>query len=103
MALTKWTPTTDLLMLRRMGKLIEELAELQVVASRCIIQGIDGVDPSSGKVNRQRLHEELADVMAQCICTMEMLDLDSPLIDERVNSKIEQMYEWEEMFTGELS
>lgn len=34
MALKKWTPTTDLMMLRRMGKLGEELGELQAVAAR---------------------------------------------------------------------
>lgn len=33
---SKWIPTTDLMMLRRMGKLTEELGELQAVAARCI-------------------------------------------------------------------
>jgi len=98
--LTKWTPTTDLMMLRRMGKLIEELGELSNVAARCIIQGIDEVDPGTGKVNRQRLHDELADVLAQVHCTIETLGLSSTGIAERRNDKIAQMAEWEAMFAS---
>jgi hypothetical protein len=51
--LSKWVPTTDPMTLRRMGKLTEELGELQSVAARVVIQGIDETDPSSGKVNRR--------------------------------------------------
>jgi NTP pyrophosphatase (non-canonical NTP hydrolase) len=98
MALTKWTPTTDLMMLRRMGKLQEELAELANVAARCIIQGIDEVDPGSGKVNRTRLENEIADVLAQCRCTIDALGLDDDHIAERTREKREQMAEWEAMF-----
>jgi NTP pyrophosphatase (non-canonical NTP hydrolase) len=101
MALTKWTPTTNLMMLRRMGKLQEELGELSVVASRCIIQGIDEIDPGSGRVNRDRLHDELADVIAQCFVTILLLELDVTYIDERVYKKVGQMKEWEAMFKGE--
>ncbi len=96
--LTKWTPTTDLMMLRRMGKLIEELGELSNVAARCIIQGIDEVDPGTGKVNRLRLEHELADVMAQCSVTMNTLQLDVSSINARTLDKIGQMDEWELMF-----
>ena len=98
MALTKWTPTTDLMMLRRMGKLGEELAELSNVASRCIIQGIDEVDPGSGVVNRLRLEREIADVIAQCEVTIEKLRLDDLMIAERILDKKGQMAEWEAMF-----
>lgn len=96
--LTKWIPTTDLMMLRRMGKLGEELAELSVVTNRCIIQGIDEVDPGSGIVNRERLMKELADVMAQCIVTIERLGLDQAFIKARTEDKLDQMAEWEAMF-----
>lgn len=96
--LTKWTPTTDLMMLRRMGKLQEELAELASVAARCIIQGIDEVDPGSGKVNRQRLIDELADVQAQISCTVQALDLDRNYMARRTAEKTRQMLVWESMF-----
>lgn len=100
--MTKWTPTTDLLMLRRMGKLTEECAELINVAARCIIQGIDEVDPGTGKVNRQRLVNEIADVMAQCETTIEALKLGpGHYIVDRVEQKKSQMAEWEAMFSDE--
>ena len=101
MALTKWIPTTNLLMLRRMGKTIEELSELSNVASRCIIQGIDEIDPGTGRVNRDRLEDELADVIAQCVVTINLLKLDFPYIDERVIKKVGLMQEWESMFREE--
>ena len=96
--ITKWTPTTNLIMLRRMGKLGEELAELSVVTNRCIIQGIDEIDPASGKVNRLRLEHEIADVLAQCWTTIETLKLDVPAICQRKEYKMDQMREWEAMF-----
>lgn len=98
MALSKWIPTTDLMMLRRMGKLSEELGELQAVAARCVIQGIDEVDPGSGKANRLRLEQEIADVIAQCEVTMKALGLNESAINMRVYQKAQQMAEWEAMF-----
>jgi NTP pyrophosphatase (non-canonical NTP hydrolase) len=98
MALCKWTPTTDLLMLRRMGKTGEEAAELLAVTNRCIIQGIDEVDPGTGKVNRQRLEDEIADVQAQLGCTVMALGLDRIYIAQRTADKVRQMREWEAMF-----
>lgn len=100
-ALQKWTPTTDLLMLRRMGKLIEELGELSVVASRCVIQGIDEVDPGSQRLNRDRLEREIADVYAQLDCTVLALKLNQHFIHTRKLDKRKQMGEWEAMFGDE--
>jgi hypothetical protein len=101
MALSKWIPTTDLVMLRRMGKLTEEAAELINVAARCIIQGIDEVDPGTGKVNRLRLEHEIADVMAQCRVTISALNLDRDKINLRIFEKQGQMAEWEAMFKSD--
>jgi NTP pyrophosphatase (non-canonical NTP hydrolase) len=95
---SKWVPTTNLAMLRRMGKLGEELGELQAVAARCIIQGIDEIDPASGKTNRQRLTEELADVQAQIGCTVLALRLDQEAMAQRTARKVGYMREWEAMF-----
>jgi len=101
MTVSKWIPTTDLMMLRRMGKLQEELAELANVAARCIIQGIDEVDPGSGRLNRARLTDEVADVLAQCHMTISQLELDFPAISLRYADKIEKMWRWEAMFLPE--
>jgi hypothetical protein len=95
---SKWVPTTNLMMLRRMGKLLEELNECGSVAARCIIQGIDEIDPATGKTNRQRLIEEVADVYAQLDCTVSTLNLDYTFIDNRRERKKGYMRDWESMF-----
>lgn len=99
-SLSKWTPTTDPLTLRRMGKLSEELGELQAVVARVVIQGIDETDPGTGKVNRQRLIDELADVQAQIGCTVLAFDLNQGYLQRRVADKMRQMQEWEAMFAA---
>jgi hypothetical protein len=98
MALSKWIPESDPMVLRRVGKTGEECAELSKVCSRITIQGLDGVDPATGVGNREALAKEIADVMAQCEVTMEALALDADAIDLRSLEKRRQMREWEAMF-----
>lgn len=52
-----------------LGKLLEELGELQSVVARCIIQGIEESHPVTGKSNREWLREEMADVEAMITLT----------------------------------
>ena len=99
MALSQWIPEADPMILRRVGKTGEELAELGKVCSRITIQGIDGVDPETGVSNRAALTKEIADVLAQCKCTINALSLDNNAISVRMNSKVAQMAEWEAMFS----
>lgn len=101
MTMSPWKVTTDPLTLRRMGKLGEEAGELLAVTNRVVIQGIDEVDPSSGKTNRQRLTDEVADVIAQCETTIRDLGLDQNYIAERVLKKCMQMFEWEAVLKGQ--
>ncbi len=70
------------------------------MAARCIIQGIDEVDPSSGKTNRVRLESEIADVYAQLDETVARLGLDDAYIQKRRATKRGYMREWEEMLAG---
>lgn len=95
---SKWIPTTDPMLQRRMGKLIEECGELLAVAGRIGIQGIDEIDPGTGKVNRLRLAEELADVAAQIECTLQRLGLNRDFHEGRASRKRGYMDEWEAMF-----
>lgn len=99
MALSKWIPESDPMVLRRVGKTGEECAELSKVCSRITIQGLDGKDPASGESNRLALAKEVADVMAQCKVTIEALGLPRGFIDARVATKAQQMAEWEAMFS----
>ena len=100
--MNKWIPEASPKVLRRVGKTGEEAAELQKVLSRIVIQGIDGVDPATGKTNLQALTEEIADVMAQCDVCIAAFDLDLDAICRRFFVKVEQMREREAMFDEPL-
>ena len=94
-SMSKWQHTTDPLHVRRLGKTGEELAELAAVVSRCLIQGLDEVDPSSGKTNRQRLIDETADVRAQLNCNDRAFGLPAEEMAARIAKKEGWMAEWE--------
>jgi NTP pyrophosphatase (non-canonical NTP hydrolase) len=96
--LSKWTPTTDLLTLRRLGKTTEECGELVAMLGRSICQGLDGVDPKTGEVNIDALAKESADVIAQIKCNIAAFTLDADAINARVDHKIGLMSEWEALF-----
>jgi NTP pyrophosphatase (non-canonical NTP hydrolase) len=98
MAMSKWIPESDPMVLRRVGKTGEECAELAKVCSRITIQGLDGVDPATGDSNRRALAKEVADVLAQCEVTIQALGLPREFIEARVDIKVQHMAEWEAMF-----
>jgi NTP pyrophosphatase (non-canonical NTP hydrolase) len=90
-----WKVVSDPAMQRRLGKLLEELGELTSVVARIGIQGMHEVDPSSGKVNRQRLMDEIADVQAQLTLSTMVFGLDQVYMTRRTAEKMRQMVEWE--------
>lgn len=95
-----WTPDDDPHHARRVGKTLEELGEAVAVLARISIQGLDAVDPGTGKTNRQRLQDELADVQAQIGCTVLTLDLDQGYMARRTAEKVCLMAEWEAHFSA---
>lgn len=90
-----WQVCTNKAMQRRYGKLLEELGELASVVARCTIQGVDEVDPSSGFVNRERLENEIADVLCQLELTVDVLGLNRERMKTRQWLKSIQMAQWE--------
>lgn len=62
--ITAWMPETDQHTLAVLGKMAEEANELAGACARAIIQGIDGVDPATGRTNREEIGREFADVVA---------------------------------------
>lgn len=100
MSMSKWQVTTDPKILRRMGKTGEELGELTNVVNRIVIQGIDEVDPGTGKKNRVRLEEEIADVFAQLDVNCGMLNLDVDFIMDRRDQKVQKMRAWEGLYNA---
>lgn len=95
-----WVPDTTPHQKRRVGKTIEELGELLGVLGRLDIQAIDAIDPGSGKTNRQRVQEEIADVMAQLPLTIDAFALNREEIAHRIARKQDQMREWEAHYHG---
>lgn len=87
-----WHPMSNPVDLKHLGKLAEELGELQAAVARCMIQGIDEVEPVTGKPNRKWIEEEVADVLAN-ITLVEMrfkLNID----DQRIARKIMNLQDW---------
>jgi hypothetical protein len=89
-----WCPVTEPRTLRILGKLIEELNEAGTAAARCIIQGIDGMSPESGQINRRWLQDELADVIANIEIASAELKLDRDDMRMRTSLKKARLTEW---------
>ena len=94
-ALEPWHPMTDPVSVKTLGKLIEELGELQSAAARCLIQGIDAGHPVTGKPNETWLMEEIADVMASIELTIErFFHMNRKDIMERKFAKKQRLQAW---------
>ena len=92
--ISEWQPITNKHDLAVLGKLGEEASELCSAICRCIIQGMDGLEPTTGKPNRQWLEEEIADVMALVTLAIQEFNLDSAAISERCSRKIAYKFIW---------
>lgn len=75
--ISPWRPITDPIDKKVLGKLLEELGEATSAAARCLIQGLDESDPTSGEINRQWLEKELADVQACIDVAVERFQMDA--------------------------
>lgn len=89
-----WIPTQDPCDLAVLGKLAEELAECGAIVARCIIQGIDGVDPDRNTVNLASLENELADVMALSLLATKQFGLNYRFMHARAQKKLEHKQKW---------
>lgn len=90
-----WHPMTDQTDRKTIGKLLEELGECTSAAARCDIQGIDEAHPETGKVNREWLEDEIADVLAGFALTRERFGLN--ISEERIERKIAALRAWHAM------
>lgn len=98
--LNPWQPITDTLDLAHLGKMNEELNECGSASARCQIQGIDEAEPVTGKINRDWLLEEIADVQATTDLVIERLGLDPARIAARKAKKITHLRAWHSMIGG---
>jgi len=96
--ISPWSPEQDKVRLAVLIKLIEECNELSGRAARCIAQGVDEVDPDTGRTNREEMSREVSDVIA-CLQKLngEMGISGDP---DRVNSKFLGYGRWHDMIRG---
>ena len=96
-ALNPWRPISGALDLKHLGKLCEQLNEAGSAVSRCIIQGVDEKEPVTGKVNREWLEDELADVLANIELVMAHFCLDQRRMAARAARKKKLLGAWHAM------
>jgi hypothetical protein len=82
-----WQPITNKADLAVLGKLGEEVNELGSAIFRCIIQGLDEREPTTGKLNRDWLEDEVADVLALSNFVIGRFKLDEKRIAKRIALK----------------
>lgn len=92
-----WTPITDIILLKHLGKLSEELSECNSAVARCIIQGVDECEPSTGECNRDWLQKELADVLCNIRLVVNHLGLSWDEIRARSDFKENHLKRWHNM------
>lgn len=65
-----WIPEPDPIKRAMLGKMGEEAGELSTRLHRALIQGLDAVDPDTGRTNREEIEREISDVEA-CIAVLQ--------------------------------
>lgn len=86
-----------------LGKLAEEASELATRCSRAMIQGLNELDPDSGRSNLDHLQDEIADVRAISQLAVEFLALDSALMRDRQYLKYHYKLPWIEALPDQQS
>lgn len=85
------------------GKLGEECSELAAKCFRAMIQGLDELDPDTGRTNISQLQDEIADVAAQITLAQQYLALDSHQLKDRARRKVAFKRPWIEALPDERS
>lgn len=92
-----WHPMQEPVDLKHLGKLLEELGECTAAVSRCLIQGIAESEPVTGKLNRDWLQDEVADVRAGLELVTRHFGLDRSHIADRTARKIVHLSQWHKL------
>lgn len=91
-----WHPMDKPVDIKHLGKLIEELGELQAATARCLIQGMYEVEPKTGKPNFEWIQEEIADVQANLDLCVQHFNLNYDYIVQRRENKKTLLRTWHE-------
>jgi hypothetical protein len=92
-----WHPMNDPVDLKVIGKFSEELGECSAAVGRCLIQGIDECEPTTGEPNREWLLKEVADVLANADLVIERFGLNRDAINQRIAFKQDHLRKWHSM------
>ena len=91
---SNWQPISDPHVIAIFAKLGEEAGELISAKDRCLAQGLSGTEPRTGKLNKEWLEDEIADVLAMIRHTCDRLDLDVERIWLREAKKFTFKEKW---------
>lgn len=89
-----WRAEPNPVFLAILGKLGEELGELQAAVSRCIIQGVYSSHPVDGKQNLDWLFEEIADVINMINYARKYWQHDLQMLEARIDRKRLHIQQW---------
>lgn len=98
--ISPWVPMKSLIDKKHIGKLLEELGEGIAAASRCLIQGITAKEPTTGKINKEWLEDELADIQANIELNIEHFKLNKKRMAQRTANKKRGLRIWHGMLTS---
>jgi len=98
--ISPWMPEQDRIRLAVLGKLIEECNELSARAARCIIHGLDEVDPDTGRTNDAELAREMADVSAAMGTLYQTFS--TPVMPARIENKKTGFLKWHDLIRKAL-
>lgn len=96
---SEWQPITNKCDLAVLGKFGEELSECTTSIFRCIIQGMNEAEPTTGKINKHWLEDEVADVLALLAFALARFNLDK----ERINARVEMKRRYKEPWFASLA
>lgn len=82
---------------RPTSELIRAIGRCGAAVARCIIQGVDEAEPSTGEINRDWLLHEMIFVRRCCAAVITDRGLDSSAIDSRMTFKRAHLTRWHQM------
>lgn len=77
-----------------LSKVAEEANELAARCNRAIAQGLNGIDPDSGRTNYAELQDEVADVKGLSALLVYLLAMDAAYVQERADAKRIHKHKW---------
>ncbi len=101
MSITLWKPEPDVIIHQALGKACEEASELANILARCMIQGLDQSEPSTGKPNRKALSDEISDLDAAVQWLRELIG--DEYDEERTDRKLRGFRHWQRMLEADIS